>query len=85
MTANVPSTPGVFMRDVGQPIQHRVGAIDRGRIRQLHGDDEIALVLLRNEAGRHRLEAEIRQDEQADIDGQRHEPKAARRAASTAT
>ena len=64
--ANVPSTPGAFMAMSDTRFDHRFGAIDRGGIRQHDGDDEIALVLLRNESGRHGLEAEIRQVKQAD-------------------
>ena len=48
------------------------GAIDGSRVGQLHGGDQISLILLRNEADRHRLESEIGQHDQADINRPAH-------------
>ena len=43
------------------------GALHRGGIGQLHVEDQIALVLLRNEAGRRAVELPVRQHQQAAV------------------
>ena len=51
------STPGVLLRDLGDLVERLLGALERGAVGQLHGGDQIALVLDRQEAGRHAREA----------------------------
>ena len=55
--------------DFADPGQHALGTVERRAIRQLHGDQQIALVLDRNEAGRHPRQAvasDADQDQRAD-------------------
>ena len=48
------STPGVWLGDPVDLLQRRLGAAERGAVGQLHGGEQIALVLDRQEAGRPR-------------------------------
>ena len=62
--------PGVAQDDVDRPLDHRLGAIERRARRQLHHGDEIALVLLRNEAGGRAGELHTGKADQHQIDHQ---------------
>jgi hypothetical protein len=53
-------------------LHHRLRPLQRRRIWQPHIDQQIALVLRRDEAGRHAREAEVRQVKQSAIDGQHY-------------
>ena len=55
-------------RDVLHPLQHGIGALQRGTLGQLHAGDQIELVLGRNEATRHRVEHQPGAGQQRDID-----------------
>ena len=46
------ATPGVSRASVSIRAMTALGALDRGGIGQLHVEEQIALVLLRDEAGR---------------------------------
>ena len=58
---------GVSGDDFLDPVHHLDGAGLRRGIRELHIDDEIALVLIRNESARDHRVAEIGQAEQAGV------------------
>ena len=53
LTVTTCSTPGTLAGDPLDLLQHRVGALLRGAVGQLRGNDQIALVLVRQERGRH--------------------------------
>src|SRR6185369_17530945 len=60
-------------------LDHGVRALERGAVRKLDRDDQVAHVLRGDEAGRDVREAEARQDEEGDVDGEAergaaHEP-----------
>ena len=55
-------------RDVHHPLQHGIGALQRGTLGQLHAGDQIELVLGRNEATRHGVEHQPGAGQQHDID-----------------
>ena len=57
-----------------------LGALQRRRVGQLDADDEPALVLLRDEAGRGILEDPVGQDQQAAVDQQHDHAQAQRHA-----
>lgn len=61
---------GFFERNLADLLGDALGALDRGRRRQLHDAHQIALVLRRNEAGRRRLERTAREQHQARVDDQ---------------
>ena len=63
-TPSVCSTPGVSRANLLDAGHHPLGPFDRGRIGQLHIEDQIAFVLLRDEAGRRVDELPIGQDQQ---------------------
>src|SRR5258708_27725485 len=54
--------------DVDRLLDHRLRAVERGTGRQLDDGDEIALVLLRDEAGRRAGELEAGEADQRHID-----------------
>ena len=56
---------------------HRCGPLERRRVGQLHVDEQVALVLRRDEAGRHAGEAEVGQEQQAAVDDQHDDADAA--------
>ncbi len=62
--------PGVCRDNLADAVDDLVGALQRGGIGQLHGDDQVALVLRRDEAGGHLLETEPGQADEAQIDEQ---------------
>ena len=65
-------------RDVHHPLQHGIGALQRGTLGQLHAGDQIELVLGRNEATRHRVEHQPGAGQQHDIDHEYHTASAKR-------
>jgi hypothetical protein len=67
------ATPGVFEDDLGGAAHHRVGARQRGAGRQLDHGDQIALVLLRDEAGGRAAELPGGEADQPGIDDQRQQ------------
>ena len=58
--------------DIGGPVEHLLGPLQRGAIRQLNGGDQIALVLDRQEAGRHPRQAVAADPDQDQREGDRH-------------
>ena len=68
--ATVCLTPGVFRAISSICCDHVLRARHRGGVGQLHVDQQIALVLLRDEAGRRVREAPLGQDQQAAVDQQ---------------
>ena len=71
--ATVCLTPGVSRAIVSIRRDHVLRARHRGGVGQLHVDQQVALVLLRNEAGRRVREAPPGQDQQAAVDHQHHQ------------
>ena len=65
------NTPGCCLRDLADAAHDFVGALDRGRGRQLHDAHEVVLVLLRNESARERGQAIPRERDETRIDGDR--------------
>ena len=63
-------TPGVDLDDLRRPLDHRVGARQRGAVGQLDDDDRIALVERRDEAARHALRHVDGREDQAGEDHQ---------------
>ena len=59
-------------RDVLHPLQHGIGALDRGTLGQLHAGDQVELVLGRDEATRHGVEHQPGADQQHGIDHEHH-------------
>ena len=64
------ATPGVCAGDLLDLRHGFLRALQRGRVGQLDVDDEPALVLLRDEAGRSALEDPVGQHQQAAVDQQ---------------
>ena len=58
------ATPSVSQAGVGHLLHHRVGPLERRARRQFQVDDEVALVLLRDEPAGHRAEPEVREHQQ---------------------
>ena len=72
--ATVCLTPGVCERDLLDPAHRpRCGPLDRRRVGQLHVDQQVALVLRRDEAVGVRREAVVGQVEQPAVDDQHEE------------
>jgi hypothetical protein len=65
---------------LGRPPDHSLRALERGGVGELRIDDQIALVLLRDETGRHPSEAHIGQADEPEID-EEHERGHAQQAA----
>ena len=51
------STPGRLAGEFADLVEHALGAVERRAIGQLHGHQQVALILDRNEAGRHPRQA----------------------------
>ena len=62
----------LFQHDVTHAAQYLVGAVECRRFRELRERHQVLLVLLRNEARRHRRETEPGQADQAGIHDQRN-------------
>ena len=71
---------GGFVGHLLQPGRDLAGALQRRRVGQLHVDQQIALVLLGNEADGYRREAPVGQVEQAAVDQQHEQADAEERA-----
>ena len=69
-TPTVCSTPGVSRARASMRAIDPLGALHRRRIGQLHVQEQIPLVLLRDEARRGVVELPVRQHEQAAVDDQ---------------
>ena len=54
------------------PVEHLLGSLERGAVGQLHGGDQIALVLDRQEAGRHPRQAVAADPDQHQCERDRH-------------
>ena len=65
------STPGRVVRNLLDAGDDRLRPLDRGGIGQLHVQQQVAFVLLRNEAGQCAIELPIRQHKQAAVNDQR--------------
>ena len=61
-------TPGTWSTSSVGLQDHGIGALQGGAVRQLHIDDQIALILCRDEARWHGGEPQIGQADQAAID-----------------
>ena len=62
---------GNLQRDVVQAPDDFLGALDGGRIGQLHDGDQVLLVLRRHEARRHQAEHEYGETDQQHVDAER--------------
>ena len=69
------STPGCALHARGDVVERARGALQRGALGKLHDDEEVALVLDRQEAGRHAAQAVHGEADEAG-DDQRHQPAA---------
>jgi hypothetical protein len=56
-----------FQNDVHRLLHHQLGAPQTGARRKLQDGDEVSLVLLGNEAGRHAVEFEAGGADQPDV------------------
>ena len=65
----------IFSDEFACRVHHRFGALQRGRLRQLNAGKEVALILLRQEAFRHRRKAERHHGRRA-CGGQQRQPRA---------
>ena len=70
---------GRIQRDPLDLAHHMGGALQRRGARQLHGDDDVAAILRRNEALRRDREQPAGAADQHDIDQQHHQPNAGSR------
>ena len=64
LTVTTFSTPGTFFGDRRDLLHDRVGALLRSAVGQLCADDQIALVLVRQERGRHARQPPDRNDDE---------------------
>ena len=65
---------GRFAGDVGHAGEHGVGAVDRRRVGELQGDDQVALILLWDETDGNGFEPEVGEHQQPGVDRQHGQP-----------